>query len=174
MSGYGLSAFLFSTISHIFFVGSASPLLLLLSLGTSIPMIIGFFFVRPVPLPEEPNREVYFETSSSAYEQRDSTDNRTPLLNHNLHNIRQDDDDVQRNPSLRSQNYETTRRSLSRGAAVALNLSPNVYGKKLWCSSDFWLLFSIHSIRTFFFTCLSTISNILFVVSGTGLMCMSS
>jgi hypothetical protein len=164
MSGYGLSAFLFSTISHIFFVGSASPLLLLLSLGSSIPMILGFFFVCPVPLPEEElNREVYSETSSSAYER--SISSRTPLLN-------DDDDEV---PSMRSRNRETSRRSLSRGAAMALNMLPNVYGKKLLCSSDFWLLFGIHSIRTF--SCLSTIlfviSNILFVVSGTGLMCMS-
>jgi hypothetical protein len=150
MSGYGLSAFLFSTISHIFFVGSASPLLLLLSLGSSIPMILGFFFVRPVPLPEEKlNREVYLETNSSAFdsEQRNSTDSGTPLLNHD-----QDDGDAQPNPSLRSQ---ICRRSTTRGgAAMPLDMLPNVYGKRLWCSSDFWLLFSIHSIRSF--ACLSS------------------
>ena len=143
MSGYGLSAFLFSTISHIFFVGNASPLLLLLSLGTSFPMILGFFFARPVPIPEEePNREFYSETGSSAYEQRNSTGSGTPLLN--------DDDEL--SPSLRSHDFET---SGSRGVSTALDTLPNVYGKKLWCSSEFWLLFSIHSIRTFTF--LSTI-----------------
>ena len=151
MSGYGLSAFLFSTISHIFFVGSPSPLLLTLSLGSSIPMILGFFFARPVPLPEEElNCKVYSETSSSAYEQRcNSTSSLTPLLNHDPHINGQDDGDVQPNPSLRSQNCETSRRSLSRGAPMTLDMLPNVYGKELWCSSGFWLLFCIHSICTF-------------------------
>ena len=70
---------------HIFFIGNASPLLLLLTLGTSFPMILGFFFVCPVLLPEEePNRELYSETSCSAYEQRNSTGSRTPLLNDNV------------------------------------------------------------------------------------------
>ena len=115
-------------------------------------MILGFFFVRPVPLPEdELNREVHSETSSSANEQRNSS--RTPLLNHDLHIDRQDDDDVrigvEIDPSLRSQNYGSSSRSSSGGAM------PNVHGKKLWCSSDFWLLFGIQSIRTF--TCLSII-----------------
>ena len=160
MSGYGLSAFLFSTISHIFFAGSASPLLLLLSLGSSFPMIVGFFFVRPVPPSEEElNREVYSETRSSVYEQRSSESSHTPLLNYDPHISGQEDDDarlgVEPNPSLRSQNCETSRRSLSCDAVVTLDMSPNVHGKKLWCSSDFWLLFVNFSIRTFAF--LSTI-----------------
>ena len=120
-------------------------------------MILGFFFVRPVPLPEEElNREVYSETSSSAYERRNSS--HTPLLNHELHNGQDEDDArvaVELNPSSRSQNCETSRRSLSRGAAMALDMLPNVHGKKLWCNSDFWLLCGILSIRTFI--CLSTI-----------------
>ena len=117
-------------------------------------MILGFFFVRPVPLPLPEDREVYSETSSSAYEQRNSTSSRTPLLNHDISG--QDDDDAQ--PSLRSRHRETSRRSLSRGAAMALDLLPNVYGKRLWCSSDFWMLFGIHSIRTLAY--LSTILHI--------------
>lgn len=54
LSGFGLSAFLFSTIAHIAYPGDTSEFLLLLSLGTSLPMIIGFFFVRPIPLPDTP------------------------------------------------------------------------------------------------------------------------
>jgi hypothetical protein len=97
-------------------------------------MILGFFFVRPVPLPkEELNREVYSETNSSAYGQSNS--GYTPLLNYDHHINGQDDDDAQ--------------------IIVELNMSPNVHGKKLWCSSDFWLLCSILSIRTF--ACLSII-----------------
>jgi hypothetical protein len=37
-------------------------------------------------------------------------------------------------------------RSLSRGAAMALDTLPNVYGRKLWRSGDFWLLCSILSM----------------------------
>ena len=157
ISGYGLSAFLFSTISHLFVAGSASPLLLILSLGSSFPMILGFFFVRPVPLPEEElNRQVYSETSSSTHEQRNSTAGYAPLLIHDPNIDEQEDDDarigVELNPSLHSQNRETSRRrSLSRGEAMAPDMLPNVHGLKLWCSSDFWLLCSILSIRAFFF-----------------------
>ncbi|CAL1713245.1 unnamed protein product [Somion occarium] len=51
LSGFGLSAFLFSTIAHVFYPGDTSEFLLLLAIGTSLPMVWGFFFVRPIPLP---------------------------------------------------------------------------------------------------------------------------
>ncbi|THH01153.1 hypothetical protein EW145_g6962 [Phellinidium pouzarii] len=51
LSGFGLSAFFFSAIAHILYPGDTSSFLLLLALGTSFPMIIGFFLVRPIPLP---------------------------------------------------------------------------------------------------------------------------
>ncbi|KAG6852616.1 hypothetical protein C0991_010465, partial [Blastosporella zonata] len=51
ISGFGLSAFLFSTIARNRFAGNTSSFLRLLSLGTAIPMIVGFFFIRPIPLP---------------------------------------------------------------------------------------------------------------------------
>ncbi|KAN0140077.1 MFS general substrate transporter [Lactarius tabidus] len=51
MSAFGLSAFFFSSISHALFPGNASDFLLVLALGTSLPMVLGFFFVRPIPLP---------------------------------------------------------------------------------------------------------------------------
>ncbi|KLO13820.1 MFS general substrate transporter [Schizopora paradoxa] len=50
ISGFGLSAFFFSTIAHVLYPGDTSSFLLLLALGTSIPMVIGFFFVRPMPI----------------------------------------------------------------------------------------------------------------------------
>ncbi|KIK22453.1 hypothetical protein PISMIDRAFT_102363 [Pisolithus microcarpus 441] len=52
LSGFGLSAFFFSTIAHILFPGDTSALLLLLSLATSIPMLVALFTMRPVPLPQ--------------------------------------------------------------------------------------------------------------------------
>ena len=171
MSGYGLSAFLFSTISHIFFVGSLSPFLLMLSLGASFPMILGFFFVRQVTLPEEEaNRDDYSETSVSAYEQRNSISSRTPFLDHEHHIDAEDDDDVHPNPL---QNCETSR--LNRGASMKLNMLPNVYSRKLFCNRAFWLLFAIHSICTFVCSSGSLfISDPTCIDSGTGLMCMSS
>ncbi|KAG8905762.1 hypothetical protein FRB99_008335 [Tulasnella sp. 403] len=55
ISGFGLSAFLFSTIAHIFFPGNTSDFLLLLALGTSIPPVIGILFIRIVPHAPHPN-----------------------------------------------------------------------------------------------------------------------
>jgi hypothetical protein len=151
ISGYGLSAFLFSTISHIFFADRASPLLLVLSLGSSFPMILGFFFVRPVPLPEEElNRDVYSETNSSGYEQLNSS--YIPLLDSHINGQDDNDDtrvEVELSPTLRSQNCETSGRNLSRGAAKVPDMLPNVHGMKLWCSGDFWLLSGIVAIRMF-------------------------
>jgi hypothetical protein len=51
ISGFGLSAFLFSTISHVAFAGNTSSFLRLLAFGTALPMVLGFFLVRPIPLP---------------------------------------------------------------------------------------------------------------------------
>ena len=119
-------------------------------------MIIGFFFVRPIPLPEETlNGEDY--SSSSTYAQHNSS--RTPLLNHENSQISGQDDDeahnIELSRSLHSQNGETSGPSLSDSTAIALGILPNVHGKQLWCSSDFWLLFGILSIRAF--ACVSTI-----------------
>ncbi|KAL4067160.1 hypothetical protein V8B97DRAFT_974208 [Scleroderma yunnanense] len=51
LSGYGLSAFVFSAIAHTFFPGDTSALLRLLTFGTSIPILVAYFFVRSIPLP---------------------------------------------------------------------------------------------------------------------------
>ena len=155
ISGVGLSAFLFSAVSQTFFAGDASQLLLLLSLGSSFPMILGFFFVRPIPLPEKSNRQDCSETSSSSYDQRNSS--YIPLLNHdNIEGISEQDAqigaDIELDPLF--QNGKTSGQISSHDAAMALDMSPNIYGKKLWCSSDFWLLFSILFLRAF--ACLST------------------
>ena len=70
-SGYGLLTFLFSSlpVAHLHFT-------------TSFPMPMIF----PVPPPEKGlNRQVYSETSSSTYEQRNSVRSHTHLLNYNPH-----------------------------------------------------------------------------------------
>ncbi|KAG9081514.1 hypothetical protein FRC07_014491, partial [Ceratobasidium sp. 392] len=47
-SGFGLSAFFFSTFAHALFPGNTAALLLVLALGSSAPMLLGFFIVQPV------------------------------------------------------------------------------------------------------------------------------
>ncbi|KAF8580797.1 MFS general substrate transporter [Ramaria rubella] len=54
LSGFGLSAFFFSTLAHRLFPGNTSSFLLFLALGTSLPVIVGYFTVRPVPHAERP------------------------------------------------------------------------------------------------------------------------
>jgi hypothetical protein len=60
LAGFGLSAFLFSTIGHALYGGDAGGLLLLLAFGTGLPMFIGSFIVRPVPI-RESEGEVGYE-----------------------------------------------------------------------------------------------------------------
>lgn len=48
ISGFGLSAFIFSTLAHSFFPGDTSSFLLLLALGTALPMLVGLWVVKPI------------------------------------------------------------------------------------------------------------------------------
>ena len=57
ISGFGLSAFFFSTVATLFFHGDPSSLLLLLAFGTALPMVLGFFVVKPIPLPTDESLE---------------------------------------------------------------------------------------------------------------------
>ncbi|KAI9512757.1 MFS general substrate transporter [Russula earlei] len=65
MSGFGLSAFFFSSISHILFPGNTSDFLLVLGLGTAIPVIVGLFFVRRIPLPSHVGTAIEVGSSPS-------------------------------------------------------------------------------------------------------------
>ncbi|EIW81731.1 MFS general substrate transporter [Coniophora puteana RWD-64-598 SS2] len=98
LSGFGLSAFFFSTLAHALWPGNTSSLLLLLALGTSLPMLLGLLIVRRVPVP--PSRPA----SVAGY---------------------------------------------ARGETEG----PNIYGKRLWMTGDFYLIFAIMGL-----------------LSGTGLM----
>ncbi|KAG6816234.1 hypothetical protein H0H87_007561 [Tephrocybe sp. NHM501043] len=129
ISGFGLSAFLFSTISRVEFAGNTSSFLRLLSLGTAIPMIAGFFFVRPIPLPPSEASEEGQHTPITLEEHGGE---QSALL--------AEQEGVPEQVSL-------VLEQLSRRAALNQGLAPNVYGRKLWTSSDFWLLFAILSMR---------------------------
>ncbi|KAF9546306.1 MFS general substrate transporter [Agrocybe pediades] len=171
ISGFGLSAFFFSTISHMFFAGNTSAFFLVLALGTSFPMIMGFFLVRPIPLPEAEGYDeidnLPDEVAATSALDRDAT--HTPLLDEdedaNEEEFRRRHENLNSDSDLEnarvegveldssSQRLALRNRSLSRGAAMALDVAPNLHGLKLVLSGDFLLLFTILSI-----------------VSGTGLM----
>ncbi|KAF8812688.1 MFS general substrate transporter [Phlegmacium glaucopus] len=157
ISGYGLSPFIFSGIAHLFFAGNTSAFLLLLALGTSLPMILGAFLIRPIPLPVQDSSDLeegqgHLEGISSALEPYNSS--HTPLLDYdfaegihssNVHRTGHFDesytlDDV---PSHREDGDVIARSS--RGARM-LDQKPNIHGRKLWLSGDFWLLFTIFAI----------------------------
>lgn len=53
LAGFGLSAFVFSTLGHVLFHGEAGGLLLVLSWGTMLPDLVGSFMVRPYPPHED-------------------------------------------------------------------------------------------------------------------------
>ncbi|KAF8905752.1 major facilitator superfamily domain-containing protein [Gymnopilus junonius] len=185
ISGFGLSAFFFSSLSHLFFAGDTSAFLLVLALGTAIPMIMGFFLIRPIPLPPQEGYDIVEEEVEDDLEVAgpfiSHNTSHTHLLDHDFvdphhpHYARHvqahsphggnEDGSYARHVSeheLEVQQQEENEgfldvsqrpRSLSRGRAMVLGTVPNVYGKRLWLSSDFWLLFTILSI-----------------LSGTGLM----
>ncbi|KAF8075790.1 major facilitator superfamily domain-containing protein [Lyophyllum atratum] len=129
MSGFGLSAFLFSTISRVEFAGDTSSFLLLLSLAPSIHMFIGYFFVRPIPLPPiDPPTGV---------------EQRMPHLEPGA----RDDQDNESTPLIREEESDTIAPHLpSTHAAFHQGNLPNVYGRKLWATEDFWLLFITKSL----------------------------
>lgn len=73
VSGFGLSAFLFSTIAHTVFLGNTSSFLLTLALGTPTSMVLGWFLIRPCPYPEHVVR-----TTESDVREESNTPNSTP------------------------------------------------------------------------------------------------
>ncbi|KAG9105291.1 hypothetical protein FRC07_009422, partial [Ceratobasidium sp. 392] len=72
-SGFGLSAFFFSTFAHTLFPGDTAALLLILALGSSAPMLLGFFIVQPVESSHHPYEAIpAAESQLSIAEQWDS------------------------------------------------------------------------------------------------------
>ena len=70
LAGFGLSAFLFSTLGHVFFPGDAAGLLGLLSFGTSIPMLLGSWLIRPVPPRDEKGYQALHQSSLESGEEQ--------------------------------------------------------------------------------------------------------
>ncbi|KAH8834961.1 major facilitator superfamily domain-containing protein [Flagelloscypha sp. PMI_526] len=180
LSGFGLSAFLFSTLAHYAFPGNTGSFLLLLSLGTSFPMLIGAIFVRPVPLPMSEGGVGTLDTS--AHEPLLSPNEpRSQRVNSSTALIGDDDSDDdmgythRAEPTTPAADYipgaesslelgvsrsmsrnrsESRRSSASRAKASAMALGQrDISGKRLFLSLDFW-----------------TATIVLSILSGTGLM----
>ena len=149
MAGFGLSAFFFTTLSNTLLKSTTSTFLLILELGTSCLMLLGFLFVRPVTLPERGSSQfsdgddVQEPALSPAFQHHDHS--RTPLLN---------DDDSIKDRYVRTDLFANGENSNSVGGvteleetrSVAQKLTLNIHGKALLSNLDFWLLISICSI----------------------------
>ena len=149
MAGFGLSAFFFTTLSNTVLKSTTSTFLLILALGTSSLMLLGFFFVRPVPLLEqgssqlEDGDDIREPTLSPALQHHDHS--RTPLLN----------DNSIINRYVRITNGDNSIEGgmeATRSVCQKLSTPLNVHGKALLSNLDFWLLFSISSMRMFTFS----------------------
>ncbi|KAJ7250422.1 major facilitator superfamily domain-containing protein [Mycena rebaudengoi] len=160
LSGFGLSAFFFSTIAHIFFPGDTSLFLLLLSIGTATTTAMGFFFIRTIPLSAAD--EAHGHTFGAVAAEAEATifhhnDSQTPLLEEaNIsaeEYVSEPSGGLELSPPRSSSNPRRHNRSLSRSRKEAALDGPNIHGRALFANPDFWLLFAILSL-----------------LSGTGLM----
>ena len=151
-------------------------------------MIIGFFFVRVIPLPKtDPicgldtriqDRSTEPDVSAISLASASEHDNsQTPLLSHtdseeqpfshqheghltNDH-FSQNRHSLEQSPArtgfsdghaLRSSRSPHGRSHMGEDAAKRMGYLPNIHGKALWRSGDFWLLCSILSLRGFLFS----------------------
>ena len=173
MSGFGLSAFFFSSISHALFPGNTSDFLFVLALGTAIPMIFGFFFVRIIPLPSHMtiavevgslNNYQPLATSTDSDEHRhydsrsellqyqsdvvDEGESCEPMLQPNHESL---SNSVELFPPSRFHNHDTPgSKSHPIEERPSMNVvegrGVNLYRWTLWKSTDFWIFCSIQAL----------------------------
>ncbi|KAH7881863.1 major facilitator superfamily domain-containing protein [Phlebopus sp. FC_14] len=155
LSGFGLSAFWFSTLASTFFPGDTSAFLLVLALGTSIPMLIGLFIVRPVPLPSKTDSHHQVPDVVDGYDPIPSGDAAVFIGDEEL-DAQADTEESSRAPLLahgsEHSSYQVPEPSSAVEMHPARSLSrqrgdlPNIHGKQLWLTRDFYLLFTIMAI----------------------------
>ncbi|KZP11884.1 MFS general substrate transporter [Athelia psychrophila] len=162
ISGFGLSAFFFSTISRTIYHGDTSSFLLLLALGTSFPMILGFFFVRRIPLPAY---DLVHTTEYGAIEEELPEDEseitlasgaETPLLGGEPSVERTSNSlELSLPRSSLADLSHRPRSSIHRSGfadAHRMHLEPtDISGKQLLVSVDFWIIVVIMSLCEFLF-----------------------
>ncbi len=177
VSGYGLSAFAFSTLAHTVFPGDTSNFLLILALGTSLPMAIGSLIVRVVPHDDASGSYVAIDTEEpegstihgSLFHDRPSRTSPSDLVGSRRSRSASSSFDLpipEFGSSVPLQGTaiihqyvnlggitETseipdveTLRDAQLSTSQEIN-APDIHGKALFMSSDFWLLFAIVSLR---------------------------
>ncbi|KIO06756.1 hypothetical protein M404DRAFT_440131 [Pisolithus tinctorius Marx 270] len=153
VSGFGLSAFFFSTMAHVFFPGDTSAFLLLLALATSMSAVVGLFIVRPVPPPPIPPGPRDGENGD--YEQIPSGEVVPFIADPNIDAVGVAEEGS-RAPLLGARpeggSSSTPRLGRSRSCSRSDTL-PDIHGKMLWRTVDFYL-----------------VSFIMALLSGTGIM----
>jgi hypothetical protein len=123
-------------------------------------MVVGCFLIRPIPLPSSESHASAEQgigevgvtvTSTSAL----IDDSRVRLLDREDPDVELDEPDVlphdyiHGNPRSRSMSVSSSASSIfSRGQSD--DDLPNIFGAELWKNGDFWLLFTILSIREYF------------------------
>ena len=154
MAGFGLSAFFFTNLSNSL-RSTTSTFLLILTLGTSSLMLLGFLVVRPVPLSEQASSQS-LENGDDVRERallpalQHHSDSRTPLLNYDFIKDRyvRTDVTIDGNYSDSVGGVMEATHSVSQKHSTPLN----IYGKALLNNLDFWLLLGISSMRMFPFS----------------------
>ncbi|KAG6375350.1 major facilitator superfamily domain-containing protein [Boletus reticuloceps] len=160
LSGFGLSAFWFSLLAHTLFPGDTSAFLSILAFGTAIPMIIGLFIVKPVPL--------HPTSSHTMVEGYDSIPTGEGIVFVGEAQVAMDseadvDADADSAPLLPHEQETSSYQASLPTSAVKLNppvhlhrersvgnkdkdALPDIHGKRLWLTPDFYLVFMIMAI----------------------------
>ncbi|KAK4057194.1 hypothetical protein OIO90_001689 [Microbotryomycetes sp. JL221] len=140
LSAFGLSAFFYSTIRRTLLHGTNEPtaaLLLTLAVGTSISMLLGAVFVRPI-IDEDPTRT----RNAVATHLQDQSDQ--PLLAEVVEDVRTEIPEGAVSYNESTLLPPTERTPLKR--AVSSGIVPiSVSGTRLVRELDFWLLFSFNA-----------------------------
>ena len=162
-AGFGLSAFFFNTLANTFLGSTTSTFLLILALGTSSMMVLGFFFVRPIPLPDKASSQPLEDGDilrdallpAPEYHNPSST---TPLIGGSMKDrhprYTRTDIDIhgEYSNSTGVDVTEVTHRGINDLQTSGRKTTLNIHGKALCYSLDFWLLFGIYSMRMFSFS----------------------
>ncbi|TFK64184.1 MFS general substrate transporter [Pluteus cervinus] len=120
IGGFGLSAFFFSSMARFAYPGDTSSFLLILALGTSCPMILGFFLVKAVPLPGEEHGATPRQPPNARLPHDPRLDSHTRLLDHVDGRGQNNDDDES---DVEDMAVEYAHANDVDGSAVELSLS---------------------------------------------------
>ncbi|KAK0546036.1 hypothetical protein OC846_005422 [Tilletia horrida] len=118
LSGFGLSAFFYSTLSHSLFPGNTGDYLLLLAFGSAFFYILGYFIIAVLPPPDSP---ILRRTRSSL--QRTNTSES---------GLQRDSEDLEAPTAL---NRTFSQSSSSRFAGTRRRSSSDI-GARVWLNSD--------------------------------------